>query len=93
MEQNSQQDMFIQTLSQEQSDEIIDTFTCEIIQVLEDLNLSEGHSVALASILLKHSIGLYRSFLSDQEIKALLEYAGDTINKVDPHFALNRTLN
>ena len=93
MEQNKQQDMFIQTLSQEHSDEIMDTLTCEIIQVLEDLNLSEGHSVALASILLKHSIGLYRSFLSDQEIKVLLEYASDTLDNVDPHFVINRTLN
>jgi len=84
---------FIQLLTQEHSDEVMDTLTGDLVDVIENLNLSEGHSVALASLLLKHSIGLYRSFLSNEEIIALLEFASDTIDTVEPHFAVNRTLN
>tara|TARA_B100000809_G_scaffold237608_2_gene257567 strand:+ start:383 stop:664 length:282 start_codon:yes stop_codon:yes gene_type:complete len=93
MEQNNLHEDFIKLLTQEHSDEVMDTLTVDIVEVLENLNLSEGHSVALASILLKHSIGLYRSFLSNEEIVALLEFARDTIDTVEPHFVANRTLN
>ena len=44
--EDKQVDEFIQLLTQEHSDEVMDTLTGDLVDVIENLNLSEGHSVA-----------------------------------------------
>ena len=96
MDNDDHQYDFIETLTHQQNADVMDAFTLEITAVLKNLNISEGHSVALASILLKHSLGLYRGFLSDDEIQIILEFAAGSLVQIEPNFSeeyKNRTLN
>jgi len=64
-----------------------------IREKIEELDSTEEHSIAIASILLKFSIGIYRGVIPTEEIIHTLQYVVAHMEEITPMYPVKRILN
>jgi hypothetical protein len=80
-------------LTTEEKDDTMRELTRVIRAKIEELDSTEEHSIAIASILLKFSIGVYRGVISNEEIIHTLQYVVAHMDEITPMYPVERTLN
>jgi phytoene dehydrogenase-like protein len=86
-------DYFVKNYTDEEIAELMAKVGFKIKDVVDNYVSDEESALAVASMLLKYSMSIFRGTLDEQEIQATLEYAVATLKKCPPIIPSNRTLN
>jgi hypothetical protein len=80
-------------VTREEKDETMRELARVIREKIEELDVTEEHSIAIASVLLKFSIGVYRGVIPKEEILHTLQYVAAHMEEITPMYPVDRTLN
>jgi len=80
-------------LTTEEKDDTMRELVRVIREKIEELDSTEEHSIAIASVLIKCSVGVYRGVIPKEEIVDTLQYVVAHMEEITPMYPVKRTLN